>query len=55
MDKSNHYSRQVLLQEIENIRHTMVITALKEGLNSINTLRLSEKLDCLLNELEQRV
>ena len=45
--------RQTLIIEIETIREIMIVTALKEGFTSKNTLRLSKRIDHLLNELDK--
>jgi len=45
--------RQTLIIEIETTREIMIVTALKEGFTSKNTLRLSKRIDHLLNELDK--
>ncbi|MBU8754000.1 Spo0E family sporulation regulatory protein-aspartic acid phosphatase [Priestia megaterium] len=48
-----HVTKEVLLEEIERIREIMIYTALKEGLVSDNTVKVSQVLDRKLNELEE--
>ena len=48
-----HVTKEVLLEEIERIREIMIYTALKEGLVSDNTVKVSQELDRKLNELEE--
>jgi stage 0 sporulation regulatory protein len=50
---NKHVTQEVLLEEIERIREIMIYTALKEGLVSDNTLKVSQVLDRKLNELEE--
>jgi len=50
---NKHVTREVLLEEIERIREIMIYTALKEGLVSDNTVKVSQELDMKLNELEE--
>jgi hypothetical protein len=45
--------RQTLIIEIETTREIMIVTALKEGFTSKNALRLSKRIDHLLNELDK--
>ncbi|MBZ5482920.1 aspartyl-phosphate phosphatase Spo0E family protein [Bacillus sp. T_4] len=45
--------RQTLIIEIETTREIMIVTVLKEGFTSKNTLRLSKRIDHLLNELDK--
>lgn len=51
--EDKHVTQQVLLEEIERIRKIMINTALKEGLGSDNTVKVSQVLDRKLNELEE--
>ncbi|MDM8150798.1 MULTISPECIES: aspartyl-phosphate phosphatase Spo0E family protein [Priestia] len=44
---------QVLMTEIETAREHMVMLGLTEGLTSRNTVRISQTLDYLLNELSK--
>ena len=44
---------QVLMTEIETEREHMVMLGLTEGLTSRNTVRISQTLDYLLNELSK--
>lgn len=44
---------QVLMTEIETEREHMVMLGLTEGLTSRNTVRISQTLDYLLNELRK--
>ncbi|MDS9470417.1 aspartyl-phosphate phosphatase Spo0E family protein [Sporosarcina pasteurii] len=44
--------RQNLMDEIEQLRVAMIITANQKGFSSRETIDLSRKLDILLNELE---
>ncbi|MGG0463847.1 aspartyl-phosphate phosphatase Spo0E family protein [Priestia aryabhattai] len=44
---------QVLMTEIETAREHMVKLGLTEGLTSRNTVRISQTLDYLLNELSK--
>ncbi|MFE3897086.1 MULTISPECIES: aspartyl-phosphate phosphatase Spo0E family protein [unclassified Priestia] len=44
---------QVLMTEIETARENMVMLGLTEGLTSRNTVRISQTLDYLLNELSK--
>ncbi|MDI3093626.1 MULTISPECIES: aspartyl-phosphate phosphatase Spo0E family protein [Priestia] len=44
---------QVLMTEIETAREHMVMLGLTEGLTSRNTVRISQTLDYLLNELNK--
>lgn len=54
MEMENKYVRQgVLLEEIERTREILIHTALKEGLVSENTVKVSQVLDMMLNELEE--
>lgn len=54
MGMENKYVKQeVLLEEIERIREILIHTALKEGLVSENTVKVSQVLDMMLNELEE--
>lgn len=41
-----------LLIEIENIREMMIKVAFEEGFTSSNTIRISKRLDLLLNKLK---
>ncbi len=50
---NKHVTQEVLLKEIERIREIMIYTALKEGLVSENTVKVSQVLDMMLNELEE--
>jgi len=50
---NKHVTQEVLLEEIERIREIMIYTALKEGLVSDNTVKVSQELDMKLNELEE--
>jgi stage 0 sporulation regulatory protein len=50
---NKHVTKEVLLEEIERIREIMMYTALKEGLVSDNTVKVSQELDMKLNELEE--
>ncbi len=50
---NKHVTQKVLLEEIEFVREIMVYTALKEGLVSDNTVKMSQVLDMMLNELEE--
>lgn len=50
---NKHVIRRILLEEIEFFREIMVYTALKEGLASDNTVKMSQVLDKMLNELEE--
>ncbi|PFK63293.1 Spo0E family sporulation regulatory protein-aspartic acid phosphatase, partial [Priestia megaterium] len=45
--------RQTLIIEVEITREIMIVTALKEGFTSKNTIRLSKRIDHLLNELDK--
>lgn len=45
--------RQALIIEIEITREIMIVTALKEGFASKNTIRVSKRIDNLLNELHK--
>jgi len=51
--RNKHVTQEVLLEEIERIREIMIYTALKEGLVSDNTVKVSQELDMKLNELEE--
>jgi len=51
--EDKHVTEEVLLKEIERIRRIMINTALKEGLVSDNTIKVSQVLDRKLNELEE--
>jgi len=44
---------QVLMTEIETARENMVMLGLTEGFTSRNTVRISQTLDYLLNELSK--
>ncbi|MCE4088321.1 aspartyl-phosphate phosphatase Spo0E family protein [Priestia megaterium] len=44
---------QVLMTEIETEREQMVMLGLTEGFTSRNTVRISQTLDYLLNELSK--
>ncbi|WEA42750.1 aspartyl-phosphate phosphatase Spo0E family protein [Priestia aryabhattai] len=44
---------QILMTEIETAREHMVMLGLTEGLTSRNTVRISQTLDYLLNELSK--
>ncbi len=46
-------TQELLLEEIERIREIMINTALKEGLVSDNTVKVSKVLDKKLNELQE--
>ncbi|PET68635.1 hypothetical protein CN367_01210 [Priestia megaterium] len=48
-----HVTPEVLLEEIERLRGIMINTAVKEGLVSDNTVKVSQELDRKLNELEE--
>ncbi|NGY76056.1 Spo0E family sporulation regulatory protein-aspartic acid phosphatase (plasmid) [Bacillus megaterium] len=50
---NKHVIQQTLIEEIERIREIMIRTALKEGLVSDNTIKVSQVLDRKLNELEK--
>ncbi|WP_255283956.1 aspartyl-phosphate phosphatase Spo0E family protein [Priestia megaterium] len=43
----------MLITEIEIMRERMIVTALEEGMDSDNTIRISKILDQLLNELDK--
>ncbi|WP_387407293.1 Spo0E family sporulation regulatory protein-aspartic acid phosphatase [Priestia aryabhattai] len=43
---------KLLLIKIEDTRQLMMETAIKEGFTSFNTLKISQRLDLLLNKLE---
>ncbi|MBK0295430.1 aspartyl-phosphate phosphatase Spo0E family protein (plasmid) [Priestia aryabhattai] len=45
--------KQRLITEIEVMRERMIVTALEEGMDSHNTIRMSKLLDQLLNELDK--
>ncbi|MEH7360527.1 aspartyl-phosphate phosphatase Spo0E family protein [Priestia megaterium] len=45
--------KQRLITEIEVMREKMIVTALEEGMDSHNTIRMSKLLDQLLNELDK--
>jgi len=51
--EDKHVTEEVLLKEIDRIRRIMINTALKEGLVSDNTIKVSQVLDRKLNELEE--
>lgn len=51
--ENKHVTQEVLLEEIERIREILIYTALKEGLVSDNTVKVSQVLDRKLNELEE--
>ncbi|MFP7159656.1 aspartyl-phosphate phosphatase Spo0E family protein [Priestia aryabhattai] len=42
---------KLLLIKIEDTRQLMIETAIKEGYTSFNTLKISQRLDLLLNKL----
>jgi fructose-bisphosphate aldolase class 1 len=42
-----------LLQEIEKQRKEMTLIGIEKGLNDLNTLRISQELDELLNRLNR--
>ncbi|KRD93376.1 sporulation protein [Bacillus sp. Root239] len=45
-------TKQILITEIEIMRERMIVTGLKEGFNSNNTIKMSKLMDdYLLNEL----
>lgn len=50
---NTNITQEVLLEEIERIREVLIDTALKEGLASKNTVKVSQVLDMMLNELEE--
>ncbi|MCR8867060.1 aspartyl-phosphate phosphatase Spo0E family protein [Priestia megaterium] len=50
---NTNVTQEVLLEEIERIREVLIDTALKEGLVSENTVRVSQVLDMMLNELSE--
>jgi stage 0 sporulation regulatory protein len=50
---NKHVTQEVLLEEIERIREVLIDTALKEGLASKNTVKVSQVLDMMLNESEE--
>ena len=41
-----------LIIEINNVRHLMILTGLRKGLNDHETLKYSEKLDELINKYQ---
>jgi len=51
--ENKHVKQGVLLEEIERTREILIHTALKEGLVSENTVKVSQVLDMMLNELEE--
>ncbi|MGG3182725.1 aspartyl-phosphate phosphatase Spo0E family protein [Priestia megaterium] len=51
--EDKHVTEKILLKEIDCIRRVMIYTALKEGLVSDNTVKVSQVLDRKLNELEK--
>lgn len=51
--EDKYVTHEVLLEEIERIRKIMINTALKEGIGSDNTVKVSQVLDKKLNELEE--
>ena len=51
MDGYKTFIKQILITEIEIMRERMIITGLKEGFNSNNTIKMSKLMDHLLNEL----
>ncbi|MGG1368146.1 aspartyl-phosphate phosphatase Spo0E family protein [Priestia megaterium] len=46
-------TQELLLEEIERIREIMIYTALREGLVSESTVKVSQVLDIMLNKLEE--
>ena len=50
---NTNITQEVLLEEIERIREVLIDTALKEGLASKNTVKVSQVLDMMLNESEE--
>ena len=40
---------ETILKQVENTRHMMIQSALENGFGDVNTIRLSKKLDLLLN------
>ncbi|MBE5101496.1 Spo0E family sporulation regulatory protein-aspartic acid phosphatase [Priestia aryabhattai] len=53
MKEFKNVIRQVLIIEIEMTREIMIVTALEEGFTSKNTIRISKRIDNLLNELHK--
>ncbi|MFE7084222.1 Spo0E family sporulation regulatory protein-aspartic acid phosphatase [Priestia megaterium] len=53
MDGYKILTKQILITEIEIIRERMIVTGLEEGFNSNNTIKISEIMDQLLNELNK--
>lgn len=46
-------TKWILITEIEITRERMIVTGLEEGFNSNNTIKISEVMDQLLNELQK--
>ncbi|MGW9101959.1 aspartyl-phosphate phosphatase Spo0E family protein [Priestia megaterium] len=51
MDGYKTLTKQILITEIEIMRERMIVIGLEEGFNSDNTIKMSEIMDQLLNEL----
>ncbi|MBX9968899.1 aspartyl-phosphate phosphatase Spo0E family protein [Priestia aryabhattai] len=53
MDGYKTLTKWILITEIEITRERMIVTGLEEGFNSNNTIKISEVMDQLLNELQK--
>ncbi|EGI2115047.1 aspartyl-phosphate phosphatase Spo0E family protein [Listeria monocytogenes] len=53
MDGYKTVVKQILVTEIEIMRERMIVTGLEEGFHSNNTIKMSEIMDQLLNELQK--
>ncbi|WP_339249391.1 aspartyl-phosphate phosphatase Spo0E family protein [Sporosarcina sp. FSL W8-0480] len=42
--------KQILEEQVESKRTELIVMARQKGLSSIDTLKISEELDCLINQ-----
>lgn len=53
MDGYKTVTKQILITEVEIMKERMIVTGLEKGVNSDNTIKMSEIMDQLLNELNK--
>ncbi|WP_394514602.1 aspartyl-phosphate phosphatase Spo0E family protein [Priestia aryabhattai] len=53
MDRYKIVTKQILITEVNIMKERMIVTGLEKGVNSDNTIKMSEIMDQLLNELNK--
>lgn len=53
MDRYKIVTKQILITEVNIMQERMIVTGLEKGVNSDNTIKMSEIMDQLLNELNK--